>query len=352
MQTYMRVLSAPALFAVLAFFTSCQKEMLEPTAAETETETGLGGGSNPPLVEFIDIDYVPSAGYYVVSGKTATGDVDTYYGTTRNWTKQRDSRDASQIKGTFAGSAFDNDPDGDGNFNFMNVSIHNGAVNTNGGFEFSGAPRSNSGGAKVGDLTEFIDVDYVPSAGYYVITGKTASGQIDTYFGTTRNWTKQRDKRDANQIKGTFVGSAFDDDPDGNGRYTFLNVSIFKGKVHSNGGYEFYGAPRSNSGGAKVGDLTEFIDVDYVPSAGYYVITGKNASGEVDTYYGTTRNWTKQSDSRDANQVKGAFVGSAFDDKEDYKFQNVGIFNGEVNTNGGFEFSGAPRYNSGGATVK
>ncbi|MEM9747460.1 MAG: hypothetical protein AAF945_12265, partial [Actinomycetota bacterium] len=80
----------------------------------------------------------------------------------------------------------------------------------------------------------------------YVVSGKDASGDVDTYYGTTRNWTQQRENRDASLAKGSLVDTTFADDG------TFTNFTHFKDKVNSNGGYTFYGAPRSNSGGAKV----------------------------------------------------------------------------------------------------
>ncbi|MEM6264827.1 MAG: hypothetical protein AAGI38_20105 [Bacteroidota bacterium] len=326
-------------FIFLVIATSCDKETVEPIQETATDEVTLSqSGDNPGLEVILDADYDFANGYYVVSGLAPGGGLDTYYGTTRNWTKQRDNRDVSQIKGTYVATAFADDG------TFTNFSIFNGEVTSNGGFTFSNAPRSASGGAKVGDLVEFIDADYDAANGYYVVSGKNASGGVDTYYGRTREWTKQRDNRDVSATKGTYIATAFGDD--GN----FQNFSIHNGKLNSNGGYTFSGAPRSNSGGAKVGTLVELLSAEYDRANGYYVVSGKNASGGVDTYYGRTRNWTKQRDNRDVSQINGQYITTAFG--EGGNFTNFSIFNGKGTSNGGYTFSGAPRSNSGGATIK
>ncbi|MEM6397188.1 MAG: hypothetical protein AAF741_12635 [Bacteroidota bacterium] len=325
-----------ALCAGLFLFQSCGEELVEPQQDEnTEIDFREADGG---LETFISAEYDIANGYYVVSGISKSGDLDTYYGTTRNWTRQRDNRDVSQINGAYVATVFADDG------TFTNFSIFNGEVTSNGGFTFSGAPRSNSGGAKVGDLVQFIDADYDSQNGYYVVSGKDASGEVDTYYGSTRNWTQQREDRDVSVAKGSYRGTAFADDG------TFTNFSISNGEVNSNGGFTFSGAPRSNSGGARIGDLVEFIDADYDAANGYYVVSGKDASGEVDTYYGETRNWTKVQENRDVSVAKGSYRGTAF--AADGTFTNFSIHNSFVNSNGGFTFYGAPRSNSGGAKVK
>ncbi|MEM6878021.1 MAG: hypothetical protein AAF544_05660 [Bacteroidota bacterium] len=329
--SYLFLALCPGLFLLQ----SCGEDIVEPQEENTEIDFRSDDGG---LTEFISAEYDVANGYYVVSGRSQSGDLDTYYGTTRNWTRQRDNRDVSQINGTYVATTFADDG------TFTNFSIFNGEVTSNGGFTFSGAPRSNSGGAKVGDLVEFIDADYDSQNGYYVVSGRNASGGVDTYYGSTRNWTKQQDNRDVSQIKGAYRGTAFADDG------TFQNFSIFNGEVTSNGGFTFSGAPRSNSGGAKVGDLVEFIDADYDAANGYYVVSGRDASGEVDTYYGTTRDWTQVQENRDVSVAKGSYRGTAY--ANDGTFTNVSDHRGFVNSNGGYTFYGAPRSNSGGAKVK
>lgn len=332
-------LAAFGLLLLLA--ASCQQESLlqlsDELPAELEAEEKATNDRGPGLATLLDADYDAANDFYVVSGLAEDGSLDTYYGTTRNWTKQRDDRDVSQIKGDYLATAFADDG------TFLNFSLFQGKVNSNGGQTFYNAPRSNSGGAKVGDLVELIDADYDIANGYYVVSGKNAAGDVDTYYGHTRNWTKQRDDRDASQIKGEYLATAFAEDG------SFLNFSIFQRKLTSNGGYTFYNAPRSNGGGAKVGDLVELLSADYDVANGYYVVSGKTAAGEVNTYYGRTRNWTKQRDDRDVSQIKGDYLTSALGN--DGTFLNFSMFQKFVNSNGGQTFYNAPRSNSGGAKV-
>ncbi|WNJ20097.1 hypothetical protein [Pontibacter sp. G13] len=205
----------------------------------------VGTGADQ-LVEFVELDYVPSKNYYVLNGKTASGELDTYYGMPGSWTRLNNNRDAGKAWGAYQASAYDDGRNNNGKFKGIYAFIfNNGIVATNGLREFYNKPYFDTGknfvGIKGDRLVSVISLDYLPSENQYVIQGMSESGDIDTYIGTHKSWTKTANKYDAENAWGDYKAIAFDDDPDGNGKFSFM-YAYFRtnqGAINVNGGYEF-----------------------------------------------------------------------------------------------------------------
>ena len=333
MQIRFSLLSTLCLACTLLVFSSCEDELLTPDAQFELDEAKLAVTDAPSAQELVDIDYDVANDYYVVNLRDRDGRVYTYYGNQKTYTMQREDRDVNSAKGDFLAQAIANDG------TYQVVSLFQGAINTNGGYTFSGAPRTNSGGAKVGDLVEFIDIDYDSANEYYVISGRDASGAVRAYYGKTRNWTEVREDRNFEVAMGDYLAAAFD------GAGNHLVISTFQGKVVANRGYTFSGAPRTNSGGANVGDLVEFLNVDYDSANDYYLVTGRNAAGEIISYYGNQRDWTQVNDKRDVTQAWGDYQATAY--ANDGTFTTATILQNKVSVQKGYTFYNAPRQNSG-----
>ncbi|WNJ20095.1 hypothetical protein [Pontibacter sp. G13] len=330
--------------AMILGLTACEKELVSPD----ESALG-GGGSTPYLTSVIDFDYLQGQDYYVISGFDNNNARAVYYGTKNSWTRLEDKYGTNNIWGTLYDASF-NTTNGD----FLFAFSHNGYVATNGGYQFYGKPRFNSGKGYVGTgadrLVEFIELDYVPSKDYWVITGKTASGAVDTYYGgKSKVWTKLSNGRDAGNAWGTYQAAAFDDGRNNNGKFKGIYAYIYSnGIVATNGLREFSNKPYFDRGknfvGLKGDRLTSVISLDYLPSENQYVIQGMSESGDIDTYIGTHKSWTKTADKYDAENAWGTYKKIAFDDDPDGdgKFSFLYAYfrgsNSSINVNGGFEF--------------
>jgi hypothetical protein len=332
-----------ALMAIIMI--SCSTEEL---TTETD-EANLTRNSGTPMTVLLDLDYDSANNYYILTGQTANGEIDTYYGGVTNrkdWTKLQDNRDGGSLWGAYKGAAWKNDG------NFMAVFDYNGNVAVQPGYTFSGAPRFNAGKYEVGDLVEFLDIDYDAVNDVYVLTGKTASGEIDTYYGGVTNrtdWTKLQDTRDAGSLWGEYYGAAWNTDG------TFMAVFNFNGSLAIQPGYSFYNAPRFNAGKFILGDLVEFLDVDYDSSNDYYIVTGKTASGEVQTYYGGVTNrtdWSLLPDKYDPSTLWGEYGDSAWSNNGTFMAAFNFSSNGQVAIQPGYTFYNKPRFNKGKYIIK
>ena len=305
----MRVLSALALFAVMAFFTSCEQEMLEPTANETETETGLGGGGSDNFLESVlSIDYdKDNDNYYVVGVKD--GQIDVYYGENKSWTKLQENRDIDNrySPSQFVDFALGAEP-GEAMFGVA-VGNKDGQGTSINAREFSSKPYFGDGRPEaIGTLTSVLSIDYDADNNQYVVVGKGPDGKIDVYYGEHKSWTKLQENRD---IDNRYSASQFVDFSLGGAGSKFGvaigNVSNYKvgwrqyePRATSINCREFYSKPWFGDGKPKaIGTLVEAYAVEYDADNDNYYVVGKGPNGDIDVWYGTHGSWTQLQENRD-----------------------------------------------------
>ncbi len=291
---------------------SCQKENFETSvldgdalAIEETADAKLPEAEH--LLQPVSLDYLPVHDMYVLTAIDNNDNTSIFYGDKNNWAKvpMKYAGGAVWGDGKVLDIAFD-PTSGEGEYAYM----LNGYVVTNHSYWFSGRPRLFSGkkyhGPKGDRLIELLDLDYLPTAGYWVITGRSESGDIDTYFGTKKAWTKLNDNRDGNAAWGEFLASAWTQD---NGLYIgsvpqnitqvltdhtvkangFYGVYAYltDGKVAVNGTREFSGKPYFDTGKKLVGEagdyLTSVLALEYI-GYGLFSISGRSESGDIDTY--------------------------------------------------------------------
>ncbi|BDC99080.1 hypothetical protein [Persicobacter psychrovividus] len=306
--------------AVIAMCMASCQEAIQPatelTATTQDSELRTMEEGMPSLQTAYDINYVAAGDYYSIVGEDANGDLSVFFGDRVNgWTRLQDKYAKNAIWGDYLATSYD-----DESGNFLYAFMHNGKVAVNGGYQFGGKPRYNSGKSYVGSgadcLVEFLDLDYVHSAGYWVISGKNASGKVLTFVGKQRAWTQLPDKQSASNAWGEFLASAFNQVDAGEkfeGVYAYLFPKNGTKYVVTNGLREFYGKPWFNSGkrfvGTKGDRLTSLINLDYVPSMDAYIIQGMSESGNIDTYFGSHKNgWVKTEDRHSAGKLAGKYV--------------------------------------------
>ncbi len=162
----------------------------------------------------LSIDYDADNGNYYVVGTTASGELDTYYGTDESWTKLQENRDTGWYDaGSFVDFAIGGSDAPD--FGVM-IGQGSGAGNSDAGCTSSSAREfsdkaffGNQAPKQVGDLETCLSIDYDADNGNYYVVGTTASGELDTYYGTDESWTKLQENRDTGWYDaGSFVDFA------------------------------------------------------------------------------------------------------------------------------------------------
>ena len=289
-----------------------------------------------------------NSSYYVVVGRDQNGNKAAAYGSHGNWAFVQDNRlpwfepDVIAARPKPAG------------YDLLFMGHLDGQLVSNGGYEFYNKPRLDTGKKSV-PLSSVSSLQYAPGADYFLAVGKNSAGQDRVIHGDHNDWSFTPDKYQLNGwgAEMTHFAVREKETPSNNSRYTMLAVGTRTKngvpQVVTLGGYEFYNKPRFSVGPKVVPNMVSVDDV--VAGPNYYVIVGRDASGNSIAAHGGHNDW---SFTPGKYQPKMSVTSLALSPRLTGKYDllAVGTSNKGLSTTGGYEFYNKPRFNSGPKNIK
>lgn len=290
-----------------------------------------------------------NSSYYIVPGRDQNGNKAVAYGSHGSWQFVQDNR-----LPWFEPEHIAARPNDKGHYDLLYMGYLGGNLVSNGGYEFYNKPRLGAGKKSV-PLSSVSALQYAPGADYFLAVGKNGAGQDRVIHGTSGSWSFTPNKYQLNGWGAEMTHFAVREkaNPTNKSHYTMLAVGtrVKKGEpqVVTLGGYEFYNKPRFSVGPKVVPNMVSVDDVVAAPN--YYVILGRDASGNSIVAHGGHNNW---SFTPGKYQPKMDVTSLALSPRLTGKYDllAVGTSKKGLSTTGGYEFYSKPRFNSGPKAVK